>query len=95
MRQTQINQVTKPQLPGDDTAREFLLAAQSDLLDLGESYQGERVKFPAVPNTGGWLATRKGLYEGIFTDDATPQPRWRRLSSGVLYEPGDDIPVTL
>lgn len=95
MRRTRQNSVIEDQMPGDYEFRQFIVAAQDDLIGIGESFQGERSAFPAVPDGGGFLATPKGMYEGILTDDATPLPKWRRLSDGVLYDPGNTIPVTL
>lgn len=95
MRQTQSNLVLREDVNGSEALKEAVLAHQDDLVSLGGSYQGDRTAFPNVPAGGSWLATPKGLYEGIFTDDVTPLPKWRRVSNGVLYNPGDNIPTTL
>lgn len=94
MSQVNQNQITRDSMPGGEQSKDFLEAAQSDLVALGLSYQGNRTTFPAVPSSG-FFATRKGMYEAVYTDDPAPLPRWRRLSNGVLYQAGDNIPVTL
>ena len=99
MSQTKSNTIIEQQIKGDEPFIRFILAAQSDLVAIGSLQQDSNLdEFPSVPEFGGILTTRKGAYEGIWTDVMPPaieQPRWRRLSDSTLYEAGDTIPTTL
>jgi hypothetical protein len=97
---TQRSTVKIDQIPGNHDFQRFILAVQADLIDIGALFQQPgQTEFPEVPFGGGMFRTRKGVYEGVFTDPVNtgdPElPRWRRLSNGTLYESGDTIPTTL
>lgn len=97
MTMTKRNLVTDGQIPGGIYAfDQLILAMQEDLRAIGNITQdNELTEFPPVPEFGGVLPTRKGAYEGVWTDDPTPLPRWRRLSDSTLYSEGQAIPITL
>ena len=96
-RRTIFNTVDIDRLEGlDPVIKQFLLAAQDDLIFFNRIQQDSTVVFfPPVPEFGGTFTTNKGAYEAIWTDDPTPLPRWRRLSDSTLYSEGQTIPVTL
>jgi len=94
---TKQNLVSESQIPGGVHAfNQLILALQDDMRKINDLTQdSELTEFPPVPEFGGILTTRKGAYEGIWTDDPTPLPKWRRLSDSTLYSEGQTIPVTL
>ena len=99
MSQIKTNTVLESQIKGSEPFVRMILAAQEDLVAISNLQQDSLMtEFPTVPEFGGVLTTRKGSYEGVWTDVTPPaveQPRWRRLSDSTLYEAGDTIPTTL
>lgn len=96
-RRTIFNTVEIDKLEGlNPVIKQFLLAMQDDLVALNTIQQDSTVTvFPPVPEFGGMFTTRKGAYQGIWTDSNPSEPRWRRLSDNLLYQEGDTIPTTL
>jgi len=72
MIETLSNQIEQSQIPQSGRAFiEFILAIQQDNVDYGELFQtSDMTLFPATPEFGGILKTRKGAYEAIYTDAA-------------------------
>ena len=91
------NQIDSRQIKIADSAFvEFVLAVQQDAVDQAGLFQTADITlFPDVPEFGGILKTRKGAYEGIYTDAITEVGQWRRLSDNSIHAIGAVIPTTL
>ena len=91
------NEIEKNQIPSDrNPFIEWVLAIQQDNVDRANLIQSSLVTlFPDVPSTGGVFNTRKGSYEGIYTDADPEVGQWRRISDNSIYAVGSAIPTTL
>ena len=95
--ETNNHRLQEIQISGEEAEKRAVQAMQRDIIKFGILIlqpDGQTV-FPRVPQGGAMLITPKGMYEGIFTDAATPVPQWRRLTGGTIFAVGATIPTTL
>ena len=93
---TRENRLEEFQIAGDEPFRRLIIAIQQDMLFINDLFQDSIItEFPNVPEFGGVLSTRKGAYEGMWTDANPSTPQWRRLRDGAIFTPGQTIPTTL
>jgi hypothetical protein len=91
------NQITQEQIDTSNIAfMRFILAIQQDDVDRANMVQSSDItRFPEVPSFGGIFTTRKGAYEGIYTDAAVEVGQWRRITDNSIHAVGAVIPITL